>query len=137
MVWLYAAMLLPYLPYLRAYLALRQVKRRLGGPVCPTRVTDTAASETALPKPIGLWSLVLPLAVEPGAGILARAAHRPAAGLPAGCRHGGAAVGLRAVDVPPPGRHGDQRQRPEPDPGTGARLYWDRSAAEPLGPGRG
>lgn len=30
MVWLYAAMLLPYLPYLRAYLALRQVKRRLG-----------------------------------------------------------------------------------------------------------
>lgn len=65
MVWLYAAMLLPYLPYLRAYLALRQVKRRLGGgPVCPTRVTDTAASETALPKPIGLWSLVLPLAVS-------------------------------------------------------------------------
>lgn len=65
MVWFYAAMLLPYLPYLRAYLALRQVKRRLGGgPVCPTRVTDTAASETALPKPIGLWSLVLPLAVS-------------------------------------------------------------------------
>lgn len=65
MVWLYAAMVLPYLPYLRAYLDLRQVKRSLGGgPVCPTRVTDTAASETALPKPIGLWSLVLPLAAS-------------------------------------------------------------------------
>ncbi len=65
MVWLFAALLVPYLPYLKANKALKAVKKAQGYPVTPAhRIVDTAASEFALPKPIGLWTLVLPLAVS-------------------------------------------------------------------------
>lgn len=65
MLWLFAALLVPYLPYFKANKALKALKKAQGYPVTPSRrIVDTAASEFALPKPIGLWTLLLPLAVS-------------------------------------------------------------------------
>lgn len=64
MVWLIAILILPYLPYLKANRKLKALKKEKNYPVTPSRrIVDTSASEFSLPKPIGLWTLVLPLAV--------------------------------------------------------------------------
>ena len=63
----YAAITVPYLPYLKAHKQMKQLKKEQGWAVTPPlrlRVVDTNASEAALPKPIGLWTLVLPLLIS-------------------------------------------------------------------------
>ena len=63
----YAAITVPYLPYLKAHKQMKQLKKEQGWAVTPPlrlRVVDTDASEAALPKPIGLWTLVLPLLIS-------------------------------------------------------------------------
>ena len=63
----YAAITVPYLPYLKAHRQMKQLKKEQGWAVTPPlrlRVVDTDASEAALPKPIGLWTLVLPLLIS-------------------------------------------------------------------------
>lgn len=63
----YAAITVPYLPYLKAHKQMKQLKKEQGWAVTPPlqlRAVDTDASESALPKPIGLWTLILPLAVS-------------------------------------------------------------------------
>ena len=63
----YAAITVPYLPYLKAHRQMRQLKEEQGWAVTPPlrlRVVDTNASEASLPKPIGLWTLVLPLVIS-------------------------------------------------------------------------
>lgn len=63
----YAAITVPYLPYLKAHRQMKQLKKEQGWAVTPPlrlRVVDTDASEAALPRPIGLWTLVLPLAIS-------------------------------------------------------------------------
>ena len=63
----YAAITVPYLPYFKARRQMKQIKKEQGWAVTPPlrlRVVDTNASEAALPKPIGLWTLVLPLAIS-------------------------------------------------------------------------
>lgn len=62
---LYVGMLAPSLAGIRAYRALKQLKKEQGWAVTPPlRVVDTRASEQSLPKPIGLWTLVLPLLIS-------------------------------------------------------------------------
>lgn len=63
----YAAITVPYLPYFKARRQMKQIKKEQGWAITPPlrlRVVDTNASEAALPKPIGLWTLVLPLAIS-------------------------------------------------------------------------
>ncbi len=79
MLWLFADLLLPYLPYFKANKALKAIKKEQGYPVTPSRrIVDTTASEFSLPKPIGLWTLLLPLAISlipalvPGQAIVMR-----------------------------------------------------------------
>ena len=63
----YAAITVPYLPYLKAHKQMKQLKKEQGWAVTPPlrlRVVDTDASEASLPKPIGLWTLVLPLIIS-------------------------------------------------------------------------
>lgn len=63
----YAAITVPYLPYLKAHKQMKQLKKEQGWAVTPPlrlRVVDTNASEASLPKPIGLWTLVLPLIIS-------------------------------------------------------------------------
>lgn len=63
----YAAITVPYMPYLKAHKQMKQLKKEQGWAVTPPlrlRVVDTNASEASLPKPIGLWTLVLPLIVS-------------------------------------------------------------------------
>lgn len=63
----YAAITVPYLPYLKAHKQMKQLKKEQGWAVTPPlrlRVVDTNASQAALPKPIGLWTLVLPLVLS-------------------------------------------------------------------------
>ena len=65
MVWLIAILILPYLPYLKANRELKALKKEQQWPVTPAvRIVDTAASECSLPKPIGLWTLLLPLVLS-------------------------------------------------------------------------
>lgn len=67
LVLLYAAMIVPFLPGLRARRQMLQLKKEQGWAVTPPlrlRAVDTNASEAALPKPIGLWTLVLPLCLS-------------------------------------------------------------------------
>lgn len=65
MVWLIVILVLPYLPYLKANRKLKALKKEQQWPVTPAvRIVDTAASEFALPKPIGLWTLLLPLVLS-------------------------------------------------------------------------
>ena len=74
-----AMMFLPYLPYLKANRELKALKKEQQWPVTPAvRIVDTAASECSLPKPIGLWTLLLPLilsvlpALVPGQPVVLR-----------------------------------------------------------------
>ncbi len=63
----YAATTVPYLPYLKAHKQMKQLKKEQGWAVTPPlrlQVVDTNASEASLPKPIGLWTLVLPLLIS-------------------------------------------------------------------------
>ena len=65
MVWLIAILILPYLPYLKANRKLKALKKEKNYPVTPSRrIVDTSASECSLPKPIGLWTLLLPLVLS-------------------------------------------------------------------------
>lgn len=65
MVWLIVILILPYLPYLKANRKLKALKKEQQWPVTPAvRIVDTAASECSLPKPIGLWTLLLPLVLS-------------------------------------------------------------------------
>ena len=57
----FAGMLLPCLPFVRANAQLKALKKARHGQATPCRVVDSGASALALPKPIGLWTLVLPL----------------------------------------------------------------------------
>ena len=64
-VWMLAMLFLPYLPYLKANRKLKALKKEQQWPVTPAvRIVDTAASECSLPKPIGLWTLLLPLVLS-------------------------------------------------------------------------
>lgn len=63
----YAAITVPYLPYFKARKQMKQIKKEQGWAVTPPlrlRVVDTNASQAALPKPIGLWTLVSPLVLS-------------------------------------------------------------------------
>ncbi len=63
----YVATTVPYLPYLKAHKQMKQLKKEQGWAVTPPlrlQVVDTNASEASLPKPIGLWTLVLPLLIS-------------------------------------------------------------------------
>lgn len=65
MVWLIVILALPYLPYIRANRKLKALKKEKNYPVTPSRrIVDTSASEHSLPKPIGLWTLLLPLVLS-------------------------------------------------------------------------
>ena len=65
MFWLIVILVLPYLPYVKANRKLKALKREKNYPVTPSRrIVDTSASEFSLPKPIGLWTLILPLTVS-------------------------------------------------------------------------
>lgn len=65
MFWLIVILVLPYLPYIKANRKLKALKKEKNYPVTPSRrIVDTSASEFSLPKPIGLWTLILPLAVS-------------------------------------------------------------------------
>ena len=64
---LYASITLPFLPGLKAHRQMKQLKKEQGWAVTPPlrlRVVDTNASAASLPKPIGLWTLVLPLVIS-------------------------------------------------------------------------
>ena len=81
-VWMLAMMLLPYLPYLKANRELKALKKEQQWPVTPAvRIVDTAASECSLPKPIGLWTLLLPMvlsvlpALVPGQPVVLRGVY--------------------------------------------------------------
>lgn len=65
MFWLIVILALPYLPYIRANRKLKALKKEKNYPVTPSRrIVDTSASECSLPKPIGLWTLLLPLVLS-------------------------------------------------------------------------
>ena len=64
MLFFFAGLALPYLPLLRANAKLKALKKAAAGQNAPTRVVDTAASAFALPKPMGLWTLLPPLVLS-------------------------------------------------------------------------
>lgn len=64
MLFFFAGLALPYLPLLRANTKLKAMKKAAAGQNAPTRVVDTAASAFALPKPMGLWTLLPPLVLS-------------------------------------------------------------------------
>lgn len=64
MFWFFVGLLLPYLPLFGANARLKALKKATAGQNAPTRVVDTAASAFALPKPMGLWTLLPPLALS-------------------------------------------------------------------------
>ena len=64
MFWFFVGLLLPYLPLFRANAKLKALKKANGWQNAPVRVVDTAASAFALPKPMGLWTLLPPLALS-------------------------------------------------------------------------
>lgn len=61
MFWYFVGLGLPTLPLLQANAKLKALKRAHGWQGSACRVIDTTVSSFALPKPIGLWSLILPL----------------------------------------------------------------------------
>lgn len=64
MFWFFVGLLLPYLPLFGANARLKALKKAAAGQNAPTRVVDTAASVFALPKPMGLWTLLPPLVLS-------------------------------------------------------------------------
>lgn len=64
MFWFFVGLLLPYLPLFGANTRLKTLKKATAGQNAPTRVVDTAASAFALPKPMGLWTLLPPLVLS-------------------------------------------------------------------------
>ena len=64
MFWFFVGLLLPYLPLFGANTRLKALKKAAAGQYAPTRVVDTAASAFALPKPMGLWTLLPPLVLS-------------------------------------------------------------------------
>ena len=64
MFWFFVGLLLPYLPLFGANARLKALKKAAAGQNAPTRVVDTAASAFALPKPMGLWTLLPPLGLS-------------------------------------------------------------------------
>lgn len=64
MFWFFVGLLLPYLPLFGANTRLKALKKVAAGQNAPTRVVDTAASAFALPKPMGLWTLLPPLVLS-------------------------------------------------------------------------
>lgn len=61
MLFFFAGLALPYLPLLRANAKLKALKKAHGWQGSGCRMVDTGASAFALPKPIGLWTLLVPL----------------------------------------------------------------------------
>lgn len=61
MLFFLAGLALPYLPLLRANAKLKALKKAHGWQGSGCRMVDTSASAFALPKPIGLWTLLVPL----------------------------------------------------------------------------
>lgn len=61
MLFFFAGLALPYLPLLRANAKLKALKKAHGWQGSGCRIVDTGASAFALPKPIGLWTLLVPL----------------------------------------------------------------------------
>lgn len=61
MLFFFAGLALPYLPLLRANATLKALKKAHGWQGSGCRMVDTGASAFALPKPIGLWTLLVPL----------------------------------------------------------------------------
>ena len=61
MLFFFAGLALPYLPLLRANTKLKALKKAHGWQGSGCRMVDTGASAFALPKPIGLWTLLVPL----------------------------------------------------------------------------
>lgn len=61
MLFFFAGLALPYLPLLRANAKLKALKKAHGWQGSGCRMVDTSASAFALPKPIGLWTLLVPL----------------------------------------------------------------------------
>ena len=64
MLFFFAGLALPYLPLFGANTRLKALKKAAAGQNAPTRVVDTAASAFALPKPMGLWTLLPPLVLS-------------------------------------------------------------------------
>ena len=61
MLFFFAGLALPYLPLLWANTKLKALKKAHGWQGSGCRMVDTGASAFALPKPIGLWTLLVPL----------------------------------------------------------------------------
>ena len=61
MLFFFAGLALPYLPLLQANATLKALKKAHGWQGSGCRMVDTGASAFALPKPIGLWTLLVPL----------------------------------------------------------------------------
>lgn len=61
MLFFFAGLALPYLPLLWANAKLKALKKAHGWQGSGCRMVDTSASAFALPKPIGLWTLLVPL----------------------------------------------------------------------------
>lgn len=61
MLFFFAGLALPYLPLLWANAKLKALKKAHGWQGSGCRMVDTGASAFALPKPIGLWTLLVPL----------------------------------------------------------------------------
>ena len=61
MFWFFVGLALPYQPLLRANAKLKALKKAHGWQGSGCRMVDTGASAFALPKPIGLWTLLVPL----------------------------------------------------------------------------
>ena len=64
MFWFFVGLLLPYLPLFRASAQLKALKKANGWQNAPVRMVDTAASAFALPRPMGLWTLLPPLVLS-------------------------------------------------------------------------
>ena len=64
MLFFFAGLALPYLPLLRANAKLKALKKAHGWQGSGCRMVDTAASAFALPKPMGLWTLLPPLVLS-------------------------------------------------------------------------
>lgn len=61
MLFFFAGLALPYLPLLQANAKLKALKKAHGWQGSGCRMVDTGASAFELPKPIGLWTLLVPL----------------------------------------------------------------------------
>lgn len=134
MFWFFVGLALPYQPLLRANAKLKALKKAHGWQGSGCRMVDTGASAFALPKPIGLWTLLVPLVLC----LLPMALPGLPRGLMLVCGIDAACVLLlwglgrwtfrRREDMVTEG--------PQPDPAPGAAaLLGPLLAAEPLGHG--